>query len=495
MTEAQASTPHEGLILITGVSGYVGGRLVTALGDRRLRCMARNPESIRTRVPAGTEVVAGDVLDRKSLDSALADVDVAYYLVHSLSAGEEFAEKDRLGALNFAASAQAAGVRRIVYLGALGDPDATLSSHLRSRQETGSLLRSGTTPVIEFRASVVIGYGSLSFELIRALVERLPVMICPRWVSTLTQPIGIDDVIAYLVAGGTVESDEDIFEIGGADVSSYGGLMREYARQRGLRRYLISVPMLTPRLSSLWLGLVTPVYAQVGRPLIEGMRNPTIVRNPSALARFPIRPSGLSDIVRRALLREDQVAARTRWTDAARASGSYRAWGGTRFGSRLVETLEIESPQPPAAAFRPIRRIGGANGWYYGNFLWTVRGLLDLLVGGPGVRRGRRDPVDIDVGSHIDWWRVEAFKPDNLLRLRAEMKLPGRAWLQFGVEPRGTGSVITQTAIFDPLGVAGLAYWYAFYPIHRLMFGRMLRNIAAAGGVAGTPLASARRVV
>ncbi len=442
--------------------------------------MARNPATVQFRLPSDVDVVAGDVLDRDSLDRALAGVDVAYYLVHSLAAGSAFEEQDRRGAENFAQSARAAGVRRIIYLGGLGEPSAALSSHLRSRQDTGDALRSAGVPVLEFRASVVIGSGSLSFELIRSLVERLPIMICPRWVSTRTQPIGIDDVIAYLVAAADADLVERVFEIGGGEVTSFGGIMREYARQRGLRRYLISVPLLTPRLSSLWLGLVTPIYARVGKPLVEGMRNPTIVRDTSALAQFAIKPMGLSEMIRRALRREDREAAETLWTDAVSSSGSRQPWGGTRYGSRLVEVRTRATDKTVAQAFEPIRRIGGQSGWYYANFIWRPRGLFDLWVGGPGMRRGRRHPERPDVGGHIDWWRVEAFEPDHLLRLRAEMRLPGRAWLQFEVEPDGAGSIIRQTAIFDPLGLAGLIYWYALYPIHRLIFTGMLRNIATA---------------
>lgn len=442
--------------------------------------MAREPESVRSRVPEGIETVQGDVLDRRSLDRALSGVEVAYYLVHSLAAGSAFEERDRRGALNFAASARDAGVRRIIYLGALGEPSASLSSHLRSRQETGEALRSAGVPVIEFRASVVIGSGSLSFELIRALVERLPVMICPRWVSTPTQPIGIDDLIAYLAAAADMESEERVFEIGGRDVSSYGDIMREYARQRGLRRHLISVPLLTPRLSSLWLAMVTPVYARVGKPLIEGMRNPTVVRDNSALTRFAIRPAGLTDMVRRALSSEDEEAARSCWADSLCSAEETKTWGGVRYGSRIVESLTVVTTKTPAEAFEPIRRIGGNAGWYYANVLWRVRGLVDLWTGGPGLRRGRIHPHLPEVGSHVDFWRVEAFEPDSLLRLRAEMRLPGRAWLQFEVQRRGSGSVIRQTAIFEPLGLAGLIYWYGLYPIHRVMFRGMLRAIATA---------------
>ena len=466
--------------LVTGASGYVGGRLVLSLGDRPIRCMARTPDAIRGRVPAHVQVVQGDVLDPDSLDRALADVDVAYYLIHSLAAGDQFEKQDHTGACNFASAARKAGVRRIIFLGGLGDPTAELSSHLRSRQDTGAALRSGGVPVIEFRAAAVIGSGSLSFELVRALVERLPVMICPRWVSTRTQPIGIDGVLEYLVAASEIESAGEIFEIGGSEVCSYGDIMREYALQRGLRRYLISVPFLTPRLSSLWLGLVTHVYARVGRPLIEGMRNPTIVRNDAALSRFDIKPLTLRQMVQRALAREDAEAAATSWTSAV-SSSAHGGWGGTRFGSRIVEENVAHSAASPPDAFAPIRRIGGSTGWYYANVLWVLRGLLDLIVGGPGLRRGRSHPDAIVVGDYLDWWRVEAFEPDRLLRLRAEMRLPGRAWLQFDVTPENGGSRIEQTAIFDPVGVSGLLYWYALYPVHRLIFAGMLKRIVSVG--------------
>ncbi len=471
---------HDGLILLTGASGYVGGRLLGELAGRRVRCMARQPEYLRSRVPAGVEVVAGDVLDPATLIDALKGVETAFYLVHSLGAGASFREQDKIGARHFGEASRAAGIRRIIYLGGLGDSSASLSSHLLSRHETGEMLRASGVPVIEFRASVIIGSGSLSFELIRALVERLPVMICPRWLDTPAQPIGIDDLIRYLLAAlELTERGSVIYEIGGSDVSSYGEIMREYARQRGLRRYMISVPFLTPRLSSLWLGLVTPVYARVGRPLVEGLRNPTVVRDQRALQDFDIRPVSVSDCLARAIRQEDHDFAQSCWTDALCSGGPKQQWGGARFGSRIVETHTAETTETPAQAFRAIRRIGGRNGWYFGNILWRLRGYLDLLTGGPGLRRGRRHPETPEVGSHIDFWRVEAYEPDHALRLRAEMNLPGRAWLEFQVDPTPNGSVIRQTAIFDPMGLGGLLYWYALYPIHRVMFKGMLRRIAA----------------
>jgi uncharacterized protein YbjT (DUF2867 family) len=395
-----------------------------------------------------------------------------------------FEEQDRQAARNFAASARQAGVRRIIYLGALGAEGQSLSAHLRSRQEVADILRSSGIPIVEFRASIVIGSGSLSFEMIRALVQRLPVMICPRWVGVKAQPIAVEDVIAYLLQALKLPvGDAAVFEIGGADQVSYGEIMQEYARQCGLRRWMIPVPVLTPRLSSLWLGLVTPIYARIGRKLVDSMRNPTLVRKPSALKVFDIRPRGLKDAIERALHNENLEFAETSWSDALSSSGRPRSWGGVRFGTRLVDSRTIDVSVPPAAAFAPIRQIGGANGWYFADFLWWLRGFLDLLLGGVGMRRGRRNAQTLAVGDALDFWRVRTFDPDRRLGLVAEMKVPGRAWLQFEVEPIGAQpnsqeSTIRQTAIFDPAGLGGLIYWYALYPLHQWIFGGMLRAIA-----------------
>lgn len=486
LANTERASFNEPLILLTGATGYIGGRLLRALQEsgRRVRCAARNPGALAQRVDSRTEIVSADVLDYPSLCAALAGVSTAYYMVHSMGSASAFEETDRVGAENFARAAAENRVGRIVYLGGLGDTSTRLSTHLRSRQEVGDILRASGVPVIEFRASVVIGSGSLSFEMIRALVERLPVMITPKWVSSTAQPIAVTDVVAYLLAAeGLDVKGSHIYEIGGPDLVSYGGLMNEYARQRGLRRLMISVPFLTPRLSSLWLGLVTPLYARVGRKLIDSIQHSTVIQDHSAEQAFPIRPIGLSESIALAMRNEDKEFAETRWSDARSSGGKAKAWGGTRFGNRLIDSRTIEVAASAADAFRPIRRIGGKTGWYYGDFLWQIRGFLDLLVGGVGVRRGRRDPDQPKAGDAIDFWRVEAYEPDRMLRLSAEMKLPGRAWLEFEVTPNGTGSTIRQTAIFDPVGLGGLVYWYALFILHQFVFAGMLRRIAIAAMV------------
>jgi uncharacterized protein YbjT (DUF2867 family) len=477
---APALSPDHPLILLTGATGYVGGRLLTRLEEEghRVRCLTRRPDELLARAGGNTSAVYADMLDMESLATAMEGGDVAYYLVHSMGLGEGFEEKDRRAARNFGEAARAAGVRRIIYLGGLGEERMANSPHLRSRREVGEVLRESGVQVIEFRASVVLGSGSLSFELIRALVERLPVMIAPRWVAVTTQPIGIVDLLAYLVAAAELPGTANkVYEIGGADQVSFGQLMKAYARQRSLRRTIIPVPLLTPRLSSLWLGLVTPVYARVGRKLIESMTVPTVVRDPSAQEDFSIRPQGVEQAIARAIVNEDRQYAATQWFDALSSSGDTRDMSSARFGSRLVDSRTIRVAATPTDAFSPISRIGGRNGWYYGTWLWHVRGFIDLLVGGVGMRRGRLHPTRFQVGEAVDWWRVEAIEPGKRVRLFAEMKVPGRAWLEFDVEQEGTGSSIRQTAIFDPVGLAGLAYWYATYPVHQLMFGGMLKEI------------------
>ncbi len=483
------------LILLTGATGYVGGRLLKSLRDagHRVRCLARRPEYLASQVDPEVEVVQGDVLDPDSLKRALEGVSVAYYLVHSMGQGKGFEATDRQAARNFGEAVQKMGVRRLIYLGGLGGNDEDLSPHLRSRHEVGEILRASGVQVLELRASVVLGSGSLSFEMLRALVERLPVMVTPRWVKVLAQPIAIADLLQYLTVALDLDLDQSqIFEIGGADQVSYGDMMREYAALRGLRRLMIPVPVLTPKLSSLWLGLVTPLYARVGRKLIESICHPTIVRDAAAREVFGIRPRSCRQALEEALRNEDQELATTRWSDALSAAGDDPGWGGERVGSRLVDSRCVDVTVSPEAAFLPIQRIGGQTGWYYANWLWRLRGLVDLLFGGVGIRRGRRHPEELRVGDTLDWWRVEDIRPAECLRLVAEMKVPGRAWLEFKVRQNGDTTTIRQTAIFDSSGLLGLLYWYGIYPLHALVFRGMLRNIARLAEATETSTPSRR---
>jgi uncharacterized protein YbjT (DUF2867 family) len=482
------------LILLTGATGYVGGRLLPVLesAGHRVRCLTRHPEALTHRLGPNSEIVIGDVLQADSLPAHLAGVDTAYYLVHAMGSENSFEAEDRRAAHAFAAAAREAGVKRVIYLGGLGSGE-NLSAHLRSRQEVGSILRQWGVPTIELRASIVIGSGSASFEMIRSLVEKLPVMVTPRWVNTRTQPIAIEDVIAYLLQALTLPLvGSRIFEIGGPDQVSYLELMREYARQRNLKRFMIPVPILSPRLSSLWLGLVTPVYARVGRELVDSLRNETIVNDPSAAEIFAVKPLGFRPALTRALANEDRQFAETRWSDAFSSLRSIAATGEPKYGRRIVDSRSMRAPVPPEIAFKAIERLGGKNGWYYGDWLWNLRGLLDLFFGGAGMRRGRRDPDHLYVGSTVDFWRVEALQPNRLLRLAAEMRLPGRAWLQFEIEPVGTGSSLRQTAIYDPVGLLGQLYWYILFPIHQFVFAGMLKGIVKAMSTPPEPLLNSR---
>jgi uncharacterized protein YbjT (DUF2867 family) len=478
--------PNEQPVLVTGVTGYIGGRLVPRLlaTGVRVRCLARDASRLEGRPwRDDVELVIGDVLRPESFENAMRGVAVAYYLVHSLGAGSDFPERDVKAARNFGAAAKSAGVERIIYLGGLGDPGTALSAHLRSRHQTGDALRESGVPVTEFRAGVIVGSGSLSFEMIRYLTERLPVMICPRWVFTRIQPIAIRTVLDYLIGALHIpDSAGRVIEIGGADVITYGEMLTFYAEVRGLRRWLVPVPVLTPKLSSYWVHFVTPIPAAIARPLIAGLRNEIIVRDDIAQRLFPaIRPLDYRTAVKLALekLRGDQVE--TAWSDALSTSQpDTTPVMLTTHEGMIIEHRQIALNLPAEAIFRAFAGLGGRRGWLYMNWAWRLRGALDRLCGGVGLRRGRRDADSVRVGEALDFWRVEAMEPGHLMRLRAEMKVPGKAWLQFEVkaqdhDPR---SLLSQTAYFAPKGLLGLVYWYALYPIHSMIFGGMIQKLA-----------------
>ncbi len=473
-------------ILVTGATGYVGGRLVPRLlaAGYQVRVLVRggadrlNGRNWRQEV----DIAVGDVLNPDTLPEAMSGIDAAYYLIHSMSGNEEFRNRDVQAAQNFARAAAQVGIKNIIYLGGLGNPESNLSEHLRSRQETGDALRQFQVPVTEFRAGMVVGSGSLSFEMLRNLTERLPIMIAPRWVYTKTHPIAIRDVLNYLISALTTpESVGQTIEIGGTSVLTYAEMMLRYAKIRGLRRAIIPVPVLTPRLSSYWVHWMTPVPASVAKPLIAGLRNELIVRDPSARVLFPeIEPLDFDTAVKLALGRVENGDIETLWSDAlASSQGDVKPVTLKLEQGMLIERRQLIVQAPPAAVFRAFTGLGGERGWPPFNWLWYLRGILDRLVGGVGMRRGRRHPDDLRQGEALDFWRVELVKPDQLLRLRAEMKLPGRGWLQFEANPQDDGQTeLVQTAYFASKGLFGLLYWYSIYPLHGIIFSRLIKTVA-----------------
>jgi uncharacterized protein YbjT (DUF2867 family) len=467
-------------ILVVGASGYVGGRLVTALRahGHDLTLTSRDTRNLADRFPSA-RVVTADLLDATTLPSVVEGIEVAYYLAHSMDAGERgFAERDRRAARNFAEAASRAGVARIIYLGGLGADSPDLSGHLASRHETGAELAAHGVPVTEFRAAVIIGSGSASFEILRHLTERLPIMITPRWVSTRCQPIGIRDVLDYLVGALDHPEVTGVVEIGCPEILSYGDMMRRYAEARGLRRLMIPVPVLTPRLSSYWVNLISPVPASIARPLIEGLRNEVIVRNPGPARTFGLVPMSYAQALTEAIDRAQRHDVETTWFDSFATSAGPRKRPMTTGEGMIVERRQLPVAASPERVFAEVERMGGEARWPYADLLWRLRGLVDRVIGGVGMRLGRRDPERLRVGDALDFWRVEEIRRPALLRLRAEMKVPGRAWLQYEVVPDGPGCRIIQTAFFEPKGLPGLAYWYALYPIHRLIFRGMISALS-----------------
>jgi len=486
--------------LVTGATGYIGGRLVPELLDAgyRVRCLARSPDRLRDHPWADdVEVVRADAADADEVATACAGVDVVYYLVHALGSGTEFEETDRRTALVMARAVREAGVGRLVYLGALVPDGEELSPHLRSRTEVAEILLESGVPTVVLRAAVVLGSGSASFEMLRHLTERLPVMVTPRWVHSRIQPIAVRDVLRYLVGCATLPpSVHRCFDVGGPDVMNYAEMMQRYAAVADLpRRRILPVPLFTPSLSSHWVGLITPVPAGIARPLVESLRN-TVVCHEHDIAEFvPDPPEGLlgfDDAVRLAVQRVRDSAVATRWASASVPGAPSDPlptdpdWAG---GSLYVDERTRATTASPEEVWSVVEGIGGGNGWYSFPLAWEVRGWLDRLVGGVGLRRGRRDAKRLFVGDALDFWRVEAREGGRLLRLRAEMRVPGLAWLEFHVEHDGPDGATTlrQRATFAPHGLAGHAYWWAIAAFHGIVFGGMIRGLvrAAEAGALG----------
>ncbi|MEV0522782.1 SDR family oxidoreductase [Streptomyces sp. NPDC050439] len=478
--------------LVTGATGYIGGRLVPELLDagHQVRCMARSPGKLRDYPWAGrAEVVRGDASDAESVGDAMRDIDVAYYLIHALGTGSGFEKTDRKAARIFAEQARAAGVRRIVYLGGLTPediPEKDLSPHLRSRAEVGRILLESGVPATVLRAAVIIGSGSASFEMLRYLTERLPVMVTPSWVSTKIQPIAVRDVLRYLVGSATMPDDVSrTFDIGGPDVVTYRDMMSRYAVVAKLpHRLILPVPMLSPGLSSHWVGLITPVPASIARPLAESLRHEVICHEHD-IARYvpdaPGVPMSFDRALALALERVKDAQVSTRWSSASVPGAPSDPlptdpdWAGGSLYSDCQERTVDASPQ---ALWGVVEGVGGDNGWYSFPLAWAVRGWLDRLVGGVGLRRGRRDAQRLRVGDSLDFWRVEEIEPGRLLRLRAEMRLPGLAWLEMSADEDEKGRTrYRQRALFHPHGLLGHAYWWSVSPFHSLVFGGMARNI------------------
>ena len=477
-------------VLVTGATGYIGGRLVPRLlaEGHRVRAMTRSANRLRDVPWAGeVQVVVADALGGEGLDAALDGVDVAYYLVHSIGGGTEFEDTDRRAAEAFGAAAKAAGVRRIVYLGGMIPAHEELSPHLRSRAEVGQILLDSGVPTAVLQAAVILGSGSASFEMLRYLTERLPAMVTPRWVNTRIQPIAVRDVLRYLVGAASLPPEVSRrFDIGGPEVLTYVEMMQRYAKVAGLRRrVIVPVPLLTPRLSGHWVNIVTPVPAALAKPLVLSLVNEVVAAEHDIAAFVPDPPEGLlgfDDAVSLALRRIREAAVETRWSSAPTPGApsdplpSDPDWaGGSLYEDRRTQPVDAD----PADLWRVIEGIGGEHGWYSFPLAWAVRGQLDRLVGGVGLRRGRRDPDELYVGESLDFWRVEEIEDGRLLRLRAEMKVPGAAWLELGVDTDERGrTVYVQRALFHPRGLAGHAYWWVVAPFHGVVFGGMVANIA-----------------
>lgn len=473
----QAGDPQPKTALVLGASGYVGSNLVPRLQREgfRVRASARHADVLAARNWSGVDIVEADALDPASLRGALDGVDIAFYLVHSMAAGKAFAETDRVAAANFATAAATAHVQRIFYLGGL-QPQGGPSEHLASRRETGDVLRQGAVPVTEVRAGIVVGAGSAGFEVIRDLVNHLPVMTTPRWVRSRTRPIALDDLLSYLTGlARTPHPDGAIYDVGGPEVLTYAEMLKGFGRETGKRAVIVPLPVLTPRLSSYWLGLVTAVPASVARPLIDGLRHDLLGDDSAIREVLPIPLHSYTEAIRAALDQERALSVPARWTEGALV---FRRYNPEVSYYSKGERSEISSLAPPGSTWKVVSSIGGDTGWYYANSLWRLRGLLDRLVGGPGMRRGRRHPAELRIGDTLDFWRVVAIEPGRRLTLLAEMRLPGTAILEFEVSGDGPGSRLVTTARFHPAGLPGLLYWQLLVPVHKQIFTRMPRAMA-----------------
>lgn len=480
-------------IAIAGVTGYIGGRLAPRLLDSSyaVRCLVRSPQKLQDRAWADNPAVEIRRTDLDDIDSVAANLEgcqAAFYLVHSMaSAGAGYAERDRCLASNFAAAAREAGVERIVYLGGLGETGSDLSEHLASRREVETALASAGVPVTVLRAAMIIGSGSASFEILRYLVERLPIMVTPKWVSTPCQPIAVRNVIEYLLATLAVpETTGGVFDIGGPEVLCYRDIMDVMAEELGLRpRWVIPVPVLTPRLSSYWIHLITPLSHSIAKPLAEGLKNPVVCREDRITRLIPRELLGVREAIHAALTQMAERQVETYWSMAGPMPGD-PDWAG---GAVFRDAREMAMDAPAWAVFKAVCRVGGGHGWYAAAWLWKIRGWMDLLVGGPGLRRGRRDPETVGYGEALDFWRVVGLERDRRLALRAEMKLPGQALLEFRIEPRNDRQcTLRQLALFKPRGLFGLIYWYLVMPFHHIVFRGMLRGIEKeALQIAATP--------
>ena len=477
------------LILVTGATGYVGGRLIPRLLEAgyNVRVLVRDPARLQGRSwLKKVEIAVGDALRPESLTAALKDVSIAYYFIHGKQGARTDAERDLQMARNFAKGAEEASLERIIYLGELVDPPSNLSPYLRARHETGYILRQSSVPVTEFRAGMIVGSGSALFEMIRYLTEREPVLVCPAWFFSQAQPIAIRDVLAYLIAAlETPGSTGKMIEIGGPTRLTYADMLRGYARERNLKRKLIRTPFRVPRLSAYWVHLVTPIHWRVVLPLIEGLSANLIVLDEAAKKLFPqIKPLDFQTAVHLALGRIQRDNVETSWSDAlVTVAGDIKPYTFTVEEGMFIETRQLLLDLKPEAVYRSYMGIGGERGWLYMDWSWNMRGWMDKVVGGVGLRRGRRHPDEVRTGESLDFWRVEEAEPNRLLRLRAEMKLPGKAWLEFRSEPQDSKTLFTVTAYFAPHGLFGFLYWYAMWLPHRFIFDGLTRRLASRARV------------